>query len=294
MRRPRARRRAAGISRGTPDYLSAVVIWKRTMFGPRWLACGCHMRGGRTVGPDILGVDEETLRQLAPHQIALLVLRAFHRDPQHRIHRGNLTNRYALTATDGSGAARDPQRVVELLMEGFHWLDRNDYIMPWPGNEMDGCWTLTRRGLVAKPELNVIPAGAFPMALLHDVIADAAYAAFVQGKFDHSITAAFREVEILVRRTGRLPGDLVGSKLMTEAFKADGGSLALTRVDRAEQVAEMQLFAGSVAYFRNPSAHREAVTDPGRAFDALLLASHLYKIVERRPGELAEVGRPRT
>jgi hypothetical protein len=69
---------------------------------------------------------------------------------------------------------------------------------------------------------------------------------------------------------------------MHEAFGV-GKPLAPAGVDRGEVVAEMELYAGALGLFKNPTSHR--FVDYGSATEAaevVLLADLLLRLLDRR------------
>ena len=91
-----------------------------------------------------------------------------------------------------------------------------------------------------------------------------------------------REVEIRVRELAKAENSLIGVKLMRGAFKPDGGPLADPHLDAGEQVGMMELFAGAIGTFKNPSSHRQVdYNDPTEASEVIMLADLLMRILDR-------------
>ena len=77
-----------------------------------------------------------------------------------------------------------------------------------------------------------------------------------------------------------LPDDLVGVKLMREAFRPDSGPLTDKKSVGGEQVAIMELFAGAMGHCKNPPNHREVEITRISAAQLIALASHLLMQVD--------------
>jgi uncharacterized protein (TIGR02391 family) len=140
-------------------------------------------------------------------------------------------------------------------------------------------------------------ANLLPRGQLHPVIASRVYPAFLRGEYDTAVFQAFREIEIAVRRVGGFPDDLVGTKLMREAFRPDiknqptpAGPLADTTLPLAEQDAMSNLFSGAIGLYKNPQSHRNVPTDAIAGAEVIVFASHLLRIVDQLAKRQTERG----
>lgn len=110
---------------------------------------------------------------------------------------------------------------------------------------------------------------------------------FLLGEYELSAFAAMRAVEIRTRELSKLDAGLIGTRLMTEAFRPAGndkppGPLTDTTSERGEQQGMMMLFSGAIAVFKNPVSHRQVdYNDPTEASEVVLLADLLLRMLDR-------------
>jgi len=176
-------------------------------------------------------------------------------------------------------------RINEALAEAWVWLEREGLIAPRPGSD-NRFMFVTRRGKALANRQGFDSyrhASLLPKNLLHPVILQKVYPAFLRGEYDTAIFQAFREVEIAVREAGGyLPSD-VGVPLMRAAFNDSQGPLTDKTVVTAERQAMAALFAGAIGLFKNPASHRSQTgIQPPEAVECVMLASQLLRIVDER------------
>src|ERR1044072_5311398 len=104
---------------------------------------------------------------------------------------------------------------------------------------------------------------------------------FMRGDYDTAVFRAFKEIEVRVRKKGKLGNDLFGRELMVKAF-GPTGPLIDKKAIKGEQDATRELFAGAVGACRSPSSRREVHFDePAEVVDMICTANQLLRIVER-------------
>ena len=96
-----------------------------------------------------------------------------------------------------------------------------------------------------------------------------------------AVFRAFKAVEVQVRQLSDLPDDLVGIPLMRKAFDPAEGPLTDLEAPKAEREALAHFFAGAVGCYKNPHSHRDVELQFNQAFEMLLVASHLHRILDR-------------
>jgi uncharacterized protein (TIGR02391 family) len=105
---------------------------------------------------------------------------------------------------------------------------------------------------------------------------------FLMGEYELAAFAAMREVEIRVRELAKAEKSAIGVKLMRESFRPGSGPLSDSNLDPGEQVGMMELFAGAIGTFKNPSSHRQVdYEDPTEASEVIMLADLLMRILDR-------------
>jgi uncharacterized protein (TIGR02391 family) len=195
-------------------------------------------------------------------------------------------NRYNYTTRDSvSRYSNEVEQVSKKIMEAWCWLEREIMLAPVP-NEPHGVWTyVTEKGFKYRnqPDLEIYRKGVLlPKDSLDTKLLEKVYPLFIRGDYDTSVFQAFKEIEVRVRDKAGLPADLIGVKLMREAFRPNGGKLTNLDSLEAEQQALCELFAGSIGSFKNPSSHREVdLNNPNEAAEIILFANYLLRLVDK-------------
>ncbi|WP_181065484.1 TIGR02391 family protein [Rathayibacter sp. AY1A5] len=150
---------------------------------------------------------------------------------------------------------------------------------------MTGGWQrVTRQGAAigASPlALLELQAEELLSARLSPQLLTSAKPAFMRGDYETAAFAAMKAVEVEVRELSGLSTELVGVKLMQEAFKRDA-PLCDSSAEGGEQVATMNLFMGAMGAFKNPASHRTVVfTDALEAAEVVQLADLLLRMLYR-------------
>ena len=189
---------------------------------------------------------------------------------------------FAHPDTIGKYAENRRVEIEYALLEGWNWLVQEGLIAP----RADGGWhfitrrgkKLTNRALVAAYRNIVL----LPRKLLHPSVSAASWSAFLRGEYDTAVFQAYRELEIKIREASNAKPEEIGIVLARKAFHPHSGPLAYLASTEGEREALMHLMAGAIGSYKNPHSHRRVRLGAEEAIEMIMLASHLYKIVEFR------------
>jgi uncharacterized protein (TIGR02391 family) len=188
------------------------------------------------------------------------------------------------------------REVEEALREAWCWLESAGLLVSSPQYK-DPVRQLSRKARQLAVESNphrVISAHRLAKDALHPTIREDVWSLYHRDKYDTAVFEAMKAVEVIVREAIGAPGSSIGVNLMREAFRPapkpdaapeakPAGKLTDLKADPGEQVARMELFAGSIGSYKNPQSHRRvALDDPEEVAEIIMLANHLLRIVDAR------------
>ncbi len=225
----------------------------------------------------------EEVLEMEPEELAPFILRYLQKQPQNSINRYNfsLLNDQAIYQRLGHVKAEE---YAKCLMEAWVYLEREGFIAPRPGQQ--GEWAfVTRRGqkVVEAQDFEAYRKGhLLPSEGLDPILVQKVRQSFVRGDYDTAVFQALKEVEVRVRKKAKLTNKDIGVSLMRKAFNSVKGILTAKGADAGEQTARMELFAGAIGMYKNPSSHRDvAFADPKEAADIIHMANQLLRILEQ-------------
>lgn len=227
--------------------------------------------------------DADTILSLEPEELAGLALELINSANtygQSRLHTTSFTNPEALGAFDP--VIRD--QITLVMAEGWSWLVQEGLIAPKPGDTF-GWHFITRRGkqISNRTELTAyVNAVILPRKLLHPAVTKACWSAFVRGDYDTAVFQAYKELEVKIREASGAKPDDIGMPLARKAFNVQSGSLTDLAATEGEREALMHMISGALGSYKNPHSHRKVVLGAVESVEMIMLASHLYKIVESR------------
>ncbi len=227
--------------------------------------------------------SKDEILELPTDELAIRLLSRLALGSQNHIHRRNLrpsNDSLSLGINDHSPP------VWSAIGEAFDWLLYHGLLAHLTGPNHEFAY-VTNRGKQTLEEahpLRTIRANKRIELDLHPFIARRVRSQFMLGEYESAVLLAFREVEIRVRDLGGFANSMVGVPLMQQAFSPKGGPLLDASLDPGEQRATMDLFAGAIGAFKNPSSHRQVdYGDATIAAEAVLLADLLLRILDRYP-----------
>ena len=225
----------------------------------------------------------EEILEMEPEELAPFILRYLQQHPAGTINRYNFT-----LVSDPTLHAQLGRRVDDYkraLMEAWMYLEREGFVAPQPGQQNDWAF-VTRRGskVAAAQDFEAYRKGhLLPSEGLDPVLVQKSKQSFIRGDYDTAIFQAFKEVEVRVRSKAGYPNTDIGVALMRKAFGTNGPLLDGAATG-GEQTARMELFAGAIGSYKNPSSHRNVgLSDPKEAADIIHLANNLLRIVDSLP-----------
>jgi uncharacterized protein (TIGR02391 family) len=223
----------------------------------------------------------ESLEQAGVPAVAGVLLKALLRQSDNGVAAFHVTNVIRNVKALYEVRAWEAGRVAG---EALGWLQARGFVCQAPDSDFGWC-ILTRDGMRAA-EVHDFPAWSaerdLPESLLHPQIAAECMSSFRAGKYDTAVFEAFKALEVAMRNAASLGHDLLGTKLASRAFHPEDGPLSNQDQEAGERQALMSLMMGALGYFKNPQSHRKVDLAAWEAREMLVIASHLYRIVEVR------------
>lgn len=225
----------------------------------------------------------ETVLDMEPEELAPIVLKHLNELGSQTL---NMHNFSIGTSPDFIKWAGDDnkqrEQVLQRMIVAWRWLERELFIAPKPGN-VDWAF-ITPRGkeVLESQDFETYKKGhLLPSEGLDPILVRKVKQTFIRGDYDTAIFQAFKEVEVRVRKKAGLSNKDFGVSLVRKAFGPPAGPLVDKKIEVGEQTARMELFAGALGAFKNPSSHRDVeFSDPKEAADIIHIANQLLRIVE--------------
>ena len=226
--------------------------------------------------------DHNTLLELEPEDLAGIVLEYFN---------SQVTTKRGLAARGNlisSEALRNYPREYETdiryaLVEALAWLENEGLIAEDPIQKNKDWPFITRRGRKLENAAAVEAyrkANLLPKELLHPVMIDKVWPLYLRGAYDTTVFQAFKEVEVAVRDAVEDTEEYCDIELMEKAFDPKKGKLTESTQTEGEKQGILALFKGAMSVYKDPTCHHNVNFSAERAAEAIIFASHLFKIVD--------------
>jgi len=120
-----------------------------------------------------------------------------------------------------------------------------------------------------------------PETYVHPLIAKKSFELLKHSQFESAVLQAFKTIETRIREKIGADPEVVGVKLIRKAFHPENGPLTDYDLPKAEREAFCNYIAGAFGYYKNPCSHRDVEMDFISAFERIVVASDLLKVIEK-------------
>lgn len=120
-----------------------------------------------------------------------------------------------------------------------------------------------------------------PKTYVHPKVIKKSFSLLENGEFESAVLQAFKIIETKIREKIDADAKDIGVKLIRKAFNPENGKLADLELPKAEREAFANYIAGAFGYYKNPCSHRDVEMDFISAFDRIVVASDLLKIIDK-------------
>ena len=168
----------------------------------------------------ILGLTAKTIIELPVESLALAVLENYANSKAWNRHN------WLLAAQTNLGRGLH----MNALAEAWSWLESRTLVAPNPDQSSADARIVTRAGerAIQQGSLREILAAERIGLDLHPRLEGKIRPIFLLGDYETAAFKAMKEVEVRVRELAGLPNELIGVKLMRQAFHPDSGPLTDT------------------------------------------------------------------
>lgn len=122
-----------------------------------------------------------------------------------------------------------------------------------------------------------------PSAYVHPDVMDKCFDFLAKRQFESAVLQAFKCIEVSIREKGNFSNEDYGVPLIRKAFNPKTGVLANFDLPIAEREALANFVAGAYGLYKNPCSHRDVKMEFYDAFERIVIASKILKIVEEAP-----------
>jgi len=226
----------------------------------------------------------EEFLNMEPEDIAPFLLNYLEAHDEGEIHLINLAKYENKELIEYAG--ENSLIAAKLITEAWVWLDKEQFIAPYPGHlGYEGVF-VTRKGKKFKnlTDFKTYSYGnLIPKKELDPIFISKVIPLFNKGDYDTAIFQAYKEVEVRIRKVTKLSEQIIGVDLARKAFDEENGILTDKKNIKSERQALSHIFAGVLGWFKNPLSHKYINFDnPFEAAEIILFANYLLRVINSR------------
>lgn len=120
-----------------------------------------------------------------------------------------------------------------------------------------------------------------PTTYVHPKIIEKSFSLLQSREYESAVFQAFKTIETNIREKISADPAEIGVKLIRRAFNPENGDLTDYKLSKVEREAFANYIAGAFGYYKNPCSHRDIEMDYISAFDRIVVASDLLKIIDK-------------
>lgn len=119
-----------------------------------------------------------------------------------------------------------------------------------------------------------------PQDYIHPLIIERCFNLMKSSEYESAVFQSFKLIEINIRKRVGAESDELGVKLIRKAFNPKNGVLTDFEATMSEREALSNYISGAFGFYKNPCSHRQVKINFQSAFDKLLVASDILKIID--------------
>lgn len=120
-----------------------------------------------------------------------------------------------------------------------------------------------------------------PKTYVHPKIIDKSFKLLNSQEFESAVLQAFKCIETEIRKKTEADPEEIGVKLIRKAYNPENGNLTDYNLPISEREAFAHYIAGAFGFYKNPCSHRDIELDFLTAFDRIVVASDLLKLIDK-------------
>ena len=119
-----------------------------------------------------------------------------------------------------------------------------------------------------------------PSAYMHPEIMDRSFELMAKRQFESAVLQAYKCIEVKIREITNSSKDEYGVRLIRKSFDPQKGKLTNFELPIGEREAMSNYIAGAYGLYKNPCSHRDVNMGFYEAFEKIVVASNILKIIE--------------